>query len=71
MTIVHSILSLMAGLIVELLFILFSVYIKLRNGLKMSEYEVHWLTNFPLIIYWAHQEIIMVISEKANEYKEK
>ena len=29
--------------------------------------------DFPLIIYWAHQEIIMVISQKKqiNKYKEK
>ena len=26
--------------------------ITLRNGLKMSEYEVYWLIDFPLIIYW-------------------
>ena len=38
----------------------------------MSEYEVYWLTDFPLIIYWAHQEIIMVISQKkqAKKYKD-
>jgi len=38
----------------------------------MSEYEVYWLTDFPLIIYWVHQ-IIMVISQKkqTNKYKEK
>ena len=27
--------------------------ITLYNGLKVSEYEVYWLTDFPLIIYWA------------------
>ena len=34
---------------------------------------MHWLTDFPLIIYWARQEIIMVISQKkqTNKYKEK
>ena len=48
LTIVHSVFSVMAGLIVEMLFMLFS----LRNGLKMSEYEACWLTDFPLIIYW-------------------
>ena len=39
----------------------------------MSEYEVYWLTDFPLIIYWARQEIIMVISQKkqTNKYKKK
>ena len=39
----------------------------------MSEYEVHWLMDFPLIIYWARQEIIMVISQKkqTNKYKKK
>ena len=32
---------------------------------------MHWLTDFPLIIYW--EEIIMVISQKklTNKYKEK
>jgi len=46
----HSVFSVMAGLVVEMLF---SVYnITLRNGLKMSEYEVYWLTDFPLMIYW-------------------
>jgi len=39
----------------------------------MSECEVHWQTDFPLIVYWAHQEIFMVISLKkqTNKYKEK
>ena len=32
--------SVMAGLFVEILFMLFSVY-NMRNGLKMSEYEVY------------------------------
>ena len=27
--------------------------ITLHKGLKMSEYEVYWLSDFPLIIYWA------------------
>ena len=38
LTIVHSVFSIMAGLFVEMFFMLFSVY----NGLKMSEYEVYW-----------------------------
>jgi len=46
--IAHSVFSVMAGLIVEMLVILFFV----RNVLKMSEYEAYWLTDFPLIIYW-------------------
>ena len=68
----HSIFSVIAGLMVKMLFMLFSVY-NTANELKMSEYEVHWLLDFPLIIYWAHQEISMVISEKkqANKNKEK
>ena len=28
------------------------LFITLCNGLKMSEYEAYWLTDFPLI-YWA------------------
>jgi len=36
LTIEHSVFSIMAGLIVEILFMLFSV-ITLLNGLKMSE----------------------------------
>ena len=43
--------SVMAGLIVEMLYML-SLFMTLRNGLKMSEYEAYWLTHFPLIIYW-------------------
>jgi len=53
-TIVHSVFSIIAGLIVEMLFMLFSVYKSARNGLNMSEYEVYWLTDLPLIIYWVH-----------------
>lgn len=49
LTIKHSVFSVMAGLIVEILFMLFSVH----NGLKMSEYEAYWLMGFPVIIYWA------------------
>jgi len=39
----HSVFSVMAvrELIVEILFVLFP-YIMLRNGLKVSEYEVYW-----------------------------
>ena len=50
-TIVHSIFSVMAGLIVEILSC-YSLFTTLLNGLKMSEYETYWLTDFPLIIYW-------------------
>jgi len=39
----HSVYS---GLIVEILFVLFSIH----NGLKISEYKVYWLTGF-LVIY--------------------
>ena len=38
----------MAGLIVEILFMLFSV-LMLLNGLKMSEYEAYWLMGFALV----------------------
>ena len=51
-TIEHSISSVIAELIVEILSCC-SPFIMLRNGLKMSEYEVYWLTGFPLIISWA------------------
>ena len=51
LTIVHSIFSAMVGLIVEISCC--SLFITLRNGLKMSGYEVYWLTDFPLIIYQA------------------
>jgi len=37
----------------------------------MSEYKVHWLTDFPLIINWTHQEIIMVISLKKKKQTNK
>ena len=36
----------MVGLIVEILFMLFSI-ITPCNGLKMIEYEAYWLTGFP------------------------
>ena len=52
LTIEHSVFSIMAGLIVEMLFML-CLFITLHNGLKMSDYEVYWLTDFPLIIYCA------------------
>ena len=54
----------MAGLIVEMFFVLFSIY----NGLKMSEYEAYWLMSFALISSWGMQEIIIIIIfEKANK----
>ena len=73
LTIEHSVFSVMAGLIEKMLcFSCCYLYIMLCNGLKMSEYEVCWLTDFPLIIYWAcAKKIIMVISQKkqTNKYK--
>ena len=48
LTVEHSIFSIMAGLIVEILSCC-SLFITLRNGLKMSEYEVYWLSGFLLI----------------------
>jgi len=42
----HSIFSMMTGLIVEIVFMLFSM---LLNGVKMNGYETYWLTGFPLI----------------------
>ena len=39
----------MVGLIVEILFMLFSVYNPALYGLKMNEYEAHWLAGFLLI----------------------
>ena len=47
-TIAQSIFSVVAGLIVEVLFMLFFVYMQC-NWLKMSEYEAYWLTDYPLI----------------------
>jgi len=38
----HFIFSAMAGLIVEMLFMLFSIY----NGLKINEYKAYWLMDF-------------------------
>ena len=64
LTIEHSVFSIMAGLIVEMFFVLFSIY----NGLKMSEYEAYWLMSFALISSWGMQEIIIIIIfEKANK----
>ena len=42
-------------------------FLTMCNELKISDYKVYWpwLTDFPpLIIIWARQEIIMVISKK-------
>jgi len=47
----QSVFSVMAKLIIEILFMLFSI-IMLNNGLKMSGYEVYWLTGFPIINNW-------------------
>jgi len=62
----------MAGLIVGILFVLFSVN-NTHNGLKMSEYKAYWLTGFPLIkLLGTCQEIIIIIFKKeTNKYKEK
>ena len=49
LTIKHSVFSVMSGLIVEILFMLFFVH----NGLKMSEYKAYWIMGFPLIYSWA------------------
>ena len=43
------------------------LFIILRNGLKMSECKVYWLTDFPLIIYWVGQEIMVIFQKKANK----
>jgi len=43
----------MAGLIVEMLFMLFPVY----NRLKISEYKAYWLTDFLLIKIWVDQKV--------------
>ena len=34
---------------------------------------MYWLMDYPLIIYWTHQELIMAIFQKkqTNKYKEK
>ena len=44
----HSVFSVMAGLIVEILFKLFFIY-NAVNGVKMSEHAVYWLTDFPCV----------------------
>ena len=46
LTIKYSFFPVKVDLIVEILFMLFSVY----NTLKMSEFEAYWLIDFPLII---------------------
>ena len=51
----------MAGLISEKLLLLFFVlYHCVYNRLKMSEYEVYWLTDIPLINSHAHLERIII-----------
>jgi len=39
----------MAGLIAEILLILFFIYNTVYNGLKMSEYDTDWQKGFSLI----------------------
>jgi len=47
-----------------MLFMLFSVY----NTVQLSEYKVYWLTDFPLIIYWARaKNNYGDLSKKANK----
>ena len=46
----------MAGLIVEMLCVLCSVY-KVFNGLKISEYEAYRLTDFSQLNIVEHQKI--------------
>jgi len=46
----HSVFSVMAALIVEILFMLFSVALRAD---EMSEYEAYWLAGFLLINTWA------------------
>ena len=46
----HSIFSIMAELILEIIFMLYP----LHNGLTMNEYKAYWLTGFPLINSWEH-----------------
>jgi len=69
----HSVFSVMAKLIVEMLYLLFSVPNTMKWA-EMSEYEAYWLTDFPLIIYWvlAKKYIFMVISQEKqiNKYME-
>ena len=47
----YLVFSVMARLIVEILFMLFP-FTMLCNGLNMSEYDAHWLKGFPLISLW-------------------
>ena len=44
--IVHFIFTVITGLNVQMLFMLFSVYNTACNGLKMNEYEMYWLMDF-------------------------
>ena len=37
-----------------------SPFIMLYNGLKMSEYKVHWLTDYPIAIGWVHAKKLKV-----------
>ena len=55
------------------------------NGLKISEYDVYWLTEFQLINIWAHQNklilfiilslkqyaLLILKNKQTNKYKEK
>ena len=48
-----------AGLIREAFYAILC-FITLRNKLKMSEYKVYWLTDFPLINSWVCLERIII-----------
>jgi len=45
----------------------------LCNGLKMSEYELYWLTDFPLIISWhmPRNNYGDLSRKQTNKHKEK
>ena len=43
----------------EAFYVCCSLFITLRNRLEMSQYEAYWETDFPLIIYWAHDKKYM------------
>ena len=74
LTIKFFVFLVMAGLIVEILFMLFSVY-NTCNWLKISEYEAYWLTDFQLINVWAHAKKILVtmlsVEAVCTTYKSK
>ena len=59
------VISVMAGWIAEVLFILFCVYIYklLCNGQNIAEYEANWLIGAPIINSWGARQLFFLVKQ--------